>query len=278
MIIFNWLGVGIILFSWIIGYILASPILLFHVNSDTYSIIASGIAVIAMTIIDAPQWQNGKKGGQVFFIPIYMWGALAIIGSVLYGVWQLLVAIYQFIINNGVIAAVGGVVLFFCIILLVAITKSDMSTNQKRRIVSYIMIFTTLTIVSMIGYNPVKTFVFPPPTLTPTLTPTLAPTRTLAPTNTPKPTRTPKPTEIPAECIYNCAEIEVINTTGGPLTFSVSGIGKSSWSIVVGTTTIKVNPGFYTITAVARCGTDTDTITVVEGITEQVTYYCSSVP
>ena len=74
MIIFNWLGVGIVLVSGVIGYVLASPLLLFRVNDDIYSIVAGGIAVIAMTIIDAPQWQDGKKGGHVFFIPLYIWG------------------------------------------------------------------------------------------------------------------------------------------------------------------------------------------------------------
>ena len=112
-------------------------------------------------------------------------------------------------------------------------------------------------------------------------TATLMPTKTATVVKTDAPTKTsppPTPTKIPAKCFFNCAEIDIVNDTGGLLIFSVSGVGESEWSLVVGTTTVKVNPGVYTIIATASCGIDTDEITVTEGMNEEITYYCTSIP
>ena len=226
-----------------------------------------------------------KKGRSRFFYSSIYLGIIVIVGSLLYGAWQLIVIIYYFIISNWVISTVGGIALIFSTILLIVITKSDASSQSKRRISIYVWGFVALTIATMIGYNPVKTFVSPPPTLIPTFTPsptyTSAPTHTPTKTITPKPTRTPLPptnTPIPAICVTNCAEIQIINDTGGFLAFSVSGPGESEWSISIGNRTLKVKPGTYAITATASCGTDFDTITLAAGDVEEITYWCSTSP
>jgi hypothetical protein len=264
MIIFNWLGIGIILVSWIIGYVLASPLLLFHISDDIYTIVASGIAVIAMTIIDAPQWQNDKKGGAIFFIPLYIWGILAIIGALLYGAWQILVILYQFVINNWGLAIVGGIVFAFSMILLKVVANSDASTQSKKQISIYIWGVVALTFVAVIGYNPAKTLIIPPPTFTPTITPsptytstptlTKTPTQTptLTPTNTPAITKTPTISPTPKTCSYSSALVEISNQLEVSLTISFTGPEKSTISIPSNTTkSYCFLPGKYSYTTSA---------------------------
>jgi tetratricopeptide (TPR) repeat protein len=118
MIIFNWLAVGIILISALIGYIFSLPLYLFHVSSGVVEMVAIGIAVIAATIIDAPQWSGGKKGGYIFFIPVYMWGILIIIGATIFGVFKLLVAIYTLVTSSMIISIVAGIALVLLILFL----------------------------------------------------------------------------------------------------------------------------------------------------------------
>lgn len=155
----------------------------------------------------------------------------------------------------------------------------------KKGLAICVMIFVALlnacspTIAALPTKTSTKTLIptlVPTRTSTETLRPTKTPTRTPIPTLTP--TRTPTKTPIPATCISGCAEIQVINDTGGLLGFTVSGAGESEWSITAGKRTLKVKPGTYIISAVASCGTDTDTITLAEGDIEEITYWCSTSP
>lgn len=87
------------------------------------------------------------------------------------------------------------------------------------------------------------------------------------------------PTPIPpAACFTSCASIVISNDTGGPLSVSVAGFSDGKWSVVVGTQTIDLKPGSYTITATALCGTKTDVVVLTEGMIESYSYYCQTIP
>jgi hypothetical protein len=104
------------------------------------------------------------------------------------------------------------------------------------------------------------------PTNTPTRTPTATSTRTPTPTQTPTRTPTPRPAT---------AMVRVVNNTGGTLTFILSGPTSGSWVVPAGQTRmVNVIPGTYQITAIAICGSRTDTFTVASNQTVTHTYSC----
>ena len=82
----------------------------------------------------------------------------------------------------------------------------------------------------------------------------------------------------PAACFNDCASIEITNDTGGLLSISVTGIVDGKWSVVVGTRTIDLKPGSYTVTALASCGTKTDIVILTVGMSQKFSYFCQTVP
>lgn len=90
------------------------------------------------------------------------------------------------------------------------------------------------------------------------------------------------PTPIPpAACFSNCSSITISNDTGGPLSILVAGGGMSvdsKWSVVVGTETIDLKPGAYTVTATASCGSKTDVVALTQGVNQSFSYFCSTIP
>lgn len=157
MIIFNWLAIGIMLISALIGYILSLPLYLFHASSDTISMVASGIAVIIATVVDASQWREGKKGGRVFFIPLYVWGLLIMAGALLFGIYKLLAIIYNFVVNNVVVSIVIAIFLILLFILIRAYTKKSTSYASPKRVTG-VMWAGILLIIAFVGYNVFRYF------------------------------------------------------------------------------------------------------------------------
>lgn len=294
MLIFNLLALGIVILSAAIGLVLASPLLFFKVDKDIYYLVAGCIATVAMTFIDAPKWNNGKKGGSFFYLPLYIWGLLGIGVELIIIVIKLYEVINYFFVNNRTISIYVGIVLIMCAILLTVISKSDASKRYKQKASTYVGGFMCFTVLALLLFNPIRGALDQSPTHTPTITvtpslvntatSTYTPTSSSTPTPIPTKTKTPRPTKTATEtpfpeiCFSECGKIRIINDTGGPLTVSIKGIQDNTFELVVGTRDIDINPGFYTISATARCGFDIDTITIVEGVTEEITYYCSSTP
>ena len=87
IIIFNWIGAGIILLSMVIGGVLASGLVIFFgAAALPLSMAAGGIIVIILDLLYRYKAGEGdllhpRKGGHVFFIPVWILGGLFILGA-----------------------------------------------------------------------------------------------------------------------------------------------------------------------------------------------------
>lgn len=69
----------------------------------------------------------------------------------------------------------------------------------------------------------------------------------------------------------------VQNDTGAPVSVAVTGTQNKTLTVPAGSTTLRLAPGTYTVTAKARCGSRTSTLNVSAGSTDTTRYFCSTV-